>query len=282
MHRVLGYIDQHLDTTLGLDTLAGVANFSAFHFHRLFTAWMGETLCEFVRRRRLEVAAQRLAAQPRLPVTEIALAVGFGSTEAFSRAFKARFRVTPTAWRRAQVSNRDQADRKRDQAPEAARRNDESMKVTIVDRKPTTIAYLRHVGPYGKAVSDFWMNTAAPWMETNGLFGKPRYGISHDDPDVTAPDKLRYDAAVEVADDFTGTGSYQKTVLPGGKYAVGKFKGNDRDVAEAWAWLIRDWLPDSGMQLDSRPFFEHYPIDAGYDGETGTFECEICIPVAPL
>ena len=112
--------------------------------------------------------------------------------------------------------------------------------------------------------------------------GKPRYGISHDDPDVTAPEKLRYDAAVEVGPDFVGAGSHHKTVLPGGRYAVGKFDGNDREVGEAWAWLIRDWLPDSGMQLDSRPFFEHYPVGSQYDEATGRFECEICIPVVPL
>ena len=282
MHRVLEFIDRHLDQPLELDALASVANFSAYHFHRLFTAWMGETLGEFVRRRRLEVAAQRLAAQPRLAVTEVALGVGFGSTEAFSRAFKSRFGATPTAWRRSQVSNRDQVLSNHDQAVGASRRNDGVMKVTIVDRQPATIAYLRHVGPYGKPVSDFWMNEVAPWMETNGLFGKPRYGISHDDPDVTEPAKLRYDAAVEVEPDFVGSGKHQKTVLPGGRYAVGKFEGNDRDVGEAWAWLIRDWLPDSGMQLDSRPFFEHYPVGSTYDEASGRFECEICIPVMPL
>lgn len=282
MHRVVEYIDYHLDGPLELDVLAAVANFSAFHFHRLFVAWMGETLGEYVRRRRLEVAAQRLAAQPRLAVTQVALAVGFGSTEAFSRAFKARFGRTPTAWRDADVSKRDQFDRNPNQAKPAPARQDGSMKVTIVDRQPTTIAYLRHVGPYGKEISDFWMHEVDPWMRTNNLYGRPRYGISLDDPGVTAPARLRYDAAVEVAPDFTGTGNYQKTVLPGGKYAVGQFQGDDRAIADAWGWIIREWLPDSGMQLDARPFFEHYPVDAKYDGATGQFECEICIPVAPL
>ena len=282
MHRVLAFIDRHLDEPLELDQLASIANFSAFHFHRLFTVWTGETLGDFVRRRRLEVAAQRMAAQPRLPVTDVALAVGFGSSEAFSRAFKQRFGQTPTEWRHGQVSNRDQVNRKADQATATEDRNHGAMKVTIIDRQPTTVAYLRHVGPYGKPVSEFWMNEVAPWMETNGLFGKPRYGISHDDPGITAPDKLRYDAAVEVAADWVGSGSHQKDVMPGGKYAVGEFKGNDRDVVEAWEWLIRDWLPGSGMQLDSRPFFEHYPVGASYDDSTGTFQCEICIPVTPL
>lgn len=282
MHRVLEYIDRHLDEQLELDTLARVANFSAFHFHRLFTAWMGETLGDYVRRRRLETAALRLVAQPRVPVLQVAFSVGFGSTEAFARAFKTRFRMTPSAWRASQRSKRDQLKSKLDQAPPYPVRNDGRMKVTLIDRQPTTVAYLRHVGPYGKPVSDFWMTKVDPWMETNGLYGKPRYGISLDEPEITAPEKLRYDAAVEVPKDFKGTGDYQMTVIPGGKYAVGRFKGKDTAVGEAWAFMLRDWLPGSGMQLDSRPFFEHYPVDATYDNKTGEFECEICVPVTPL
>ena len=282
MHRVMEHIDRHLDEVLELNTLAAVANFSAFHFHRLFTAWMGETLGEYARRRRLESAALRLVAQPSVPVLQVALGVGFGSTEAFGRAFKARFGSAPTSWRQMQVSNRDQAHSKLDQATAVPVRNDGAMKVTIIDRQPTTVAYLRHVGPYGKALGDFWMKEVDPWMETNNLYGRPRYGISHDDPGITAPDKLRYDAAVEVPQGFVGAGGHQITVIPGGKYAVGKFKGDNDRVGEAWDWMLRDWLPGSGMQLDSRPFFEHYPVEAAFDATTGDFECEICIPVTKL
>ena len=44
VHRVMDHIEQHLDQPLDLETLAAVAHFSAFHFHRLFRAWTGETL----------------------------------------------------------------------------------------------------------------------------------------------------------------------------------------------------------------------------------------------
>src|ERR1700704_1149826 len=136
MHRVLEHIDRELDQPLELETLARVANFSPFHFHRLFTAWMGETLGDYVRRRRLELAALRLVAQPRLAVLQVALSVGFGSTEAFARAFKTRFGSTPTAWRESQVSKRDQVKSKHDQASALPSRNHGDMKVTIVDRQP--------------------------------------------------------------------------------------------------------------------------------------------------
>src|SRR5260221_6970043 len=99
MHRVLEHIDQQLDQPLNLDTLARVAHFSPFHFHSLFAAWMGETLGDYLRRRRVEVAAMRLSSQPRLSVLAAAISVGFGSGEAFARAFKTRFGCAPTAWR---------------------------------------------------------------------------------------------------------------------------------------------------------------------------------------
>ena len=72
------------------------------------------------------------------------------------------------------------------------------MNVKLIDRKPTTIAYLRHVGPYGPELSRFWQETVYPWLASNRLLDRPRYGISLDDAGITAPEKCRYDAAVEV------------------------------------------------------------------------------------
>ena len=60
MHKVVEYVDRHLDEPLELTTLAKVAHFSPFHFHRLFAAWMGEAVGEYLRRRRVEMAAVRL------------------------------------------------------------------------------------------------------------------------------------------------------------------------------------------------------------------------------
>lgn len=297
MHRVVEYIDQQLDQPLHLETLAGVAHFSQFHFHRLFSAWMGETLGDYVRRRRVEVAAMRLVAQPRVPVLQIALSVGFGSTEAFARAFRARFGGTPSSWRKQQTerrfanSNPDQADRNISQATRAvtaehtASRNPEleaPMNVKLVDRQPTTVAYLRHLGAYGEPISVFWQKTVYPWLVTNDLLEQPRYGISHDDPSITAAEHCRYDAGAEVPPHFVSSGKAFKTTIPGGRYAVLGFKGSLAEVGEAWTRLLRDWLPSSGLQLDNRPCFEYYPKGSTYDSKTGVFDCEICIPIVPL
>jgi AraC family transcriptional regulator len=297
MHKVIEHIDRRLDQPLDLATLAGVAHFSPFHFHRLFTAWMGETLGEYLRRRRVEIAAMRLAAQPRVPVLQIALAVGFGSAEAFARAFKQRFGCSASVWRTREAarrradSNRGQANRKIDQAAAAEVRHHASphnhevrlpMNVKLIDRQPITVAYLRHLGPYGEPLSLFWQRTVYPWLATNGLLDSPRYGISHDDPGITAPAQCRYDACAEVDPEFVATAPAFQTTVPGGRYAVLEFEGTVADVGDAWTALLRDWLPSSGMQLDARPCFEYYPRGSGFDPATGVFDCGICIPVTAL
>jgi len=297
MHRVVEYIDRQLDQPLDLDTLAEVAHFSSFHFHRLFSAWMGETLGDYLRRRRVEVAAMRLAAQPRSTVLNIALSVGFGSAEAFARAFRNRFGSSPTAWRTRQAmqrianSNPGQVDSKISQASAARSAQHQVsqtpsvetiMNVKLIDRQPVTVACLRHLGPYGEPISLFWQNTYYPWAVTNNLLEQARYGISHDDPSITSPEQCRYDAGAEVAPNFVASGGAFRTTIPGGRYAVLGFKGTAEQVGEAWTALLRDWLPSSGLQLDARPCFEYYPEDAACDPQTGAFACEICIPVVPL
>lgn len=297
LHRVLEYIDAHIAETLDLETLAKVASFSAFHFHRLFAAWTGERLGEYVRRRRLELAASRLVSQPALEVFDVAVGVGFGSAEAFSRAFKTHFGSAPGTWRKqallrkTQVGNPDQA-KSNSSHPGFGYRGDhvastqpapeEQMKVRLETLPPVHVACLRYVGPYGEALESFWKETVYPWMVANGLQDAERYGISHDDPSITAADKCRYDACVVVARDSVLTGGALKTILPGGRYAVQDFTGTIAEIADAWSAVLRDWLPDSGLQLDGRPAFEHYPAEASYDADRGIFECRICVPVAPL
>lgn len=57
INRVMDYIDQHLDQTLELKTIAEIANFSPFHFHRIFTFLIGETPIDYIQRIRVEKAA---------------------------------------------------------------------------------------------------------------------------------------------------------------------------------------------------------------------------------
>lgn len=304
-NKVLDFIDRHLAEPVDLAALADVAHFSPFHFHRLFRAWMGETLGDYLRRRRLEVAALYLMHRRRKSVLEVALEVGFGSGEAFSRAFRLQFGVTPSLWRKstpqrwadslagrtggAMRSNPDQPLSKIDQAHNAGWADhgavtfqEFSMEIEIVNLPPTRVAYMRHIGPYGPGIGLLWQQKFLPWRAAQGLDNAACYGVGHDDPDVTPAERCRYDACVAVPDDFVAHNPIGSANLPGGRYAVARFRGDAPAIGVAWRELLREWLPASGMQPDGRPLFEYYPADACHDPETGVFECQLCLPVKPL
>ena len=97
---VLAYIDANLEGDLSVKTLSRVANFSAFHFHRQFTAFVGVPVSRYVQLMRLRRAAHRLAALADHSVLDAALDAGFESPEAFSRAFRRAIGMTPSAFRK--------------------------------------------------------------------------------------------------------------------------------------------------------------------------------------
>jgi AraC family transcriptional regulator len=296
LHRVFAHIDTHLDEPIDLARLARVANFSIFHLHRIFSAHVGETLGSYLTRRRVEQAAARLASQPLLRVLDVALAVGFGSAEAFTRAFKKHFGCAPSQWRTrpaarwhkkgkiGQVKSRlGQAKRPRTAYASAmAQTKSSPLQVAVTTRPVVRIAYLRYQGPFGKPLGRFWGEQVYPWLAASDLLGAPRYGVSQDDPQVTAADKCRYDAGAEVGKDFVPSQKAQIAMLPGGLHACTKFKGTSAEIPLVWKRILREWLPASGYQLDARPCFEYYPTDGEYDEKTGIFTCELCMPIAKL
>ena len=95
---VMRYIREHISEPLDRETLADVAGFSVPHFHRVFTAHVGESAISYVRRLRLERAARKLR-MGAVDITEVALAAGYDTHAAFSKAFKQQFGLSPSEFR---------------------------------------------------------------------------------------------------------------------------------------------------------------------------------------
>ena len=96
---VAQYILEHIDEPLNREVLAAVAGFSVPHFHRIFTAQVGENIAAYVRRVRLERAGRKLR-MGAVDITEVALAAGYDTHAAFSKAFKQHFGLSPSEFRR--------------------------------------------------------------------------------------------------------------------------------------------------------------------------------------
>jgi AraC family transcriptional regulator len=263
--RVLVHLQQHLDEAPALEELAAVACFSPFHFHRIFHGMIGETVAEHVRRLRLERAASRLKLTT-LPVTQIAFDAGYEAHEAFTRAFKSAFGVAPVRFRDQKGSVCPAGSPSGVHYRSGAELNDFKttrpgvpiMKVQIQSLEPMRVAFMRHVGPYDE-VGATW-DKLLPWLGKEGwLAGEVKFiGVCHDDPDVTPPDKIRYDACVTVDARFTPAGDIGVQTIPGGEYAMTTHFGPYHKLGETYTQLLGQWLPRSGRQPASTPCFEIY------------------------
>lgn len=262
MLNVLIFIQKNLDNELSLEEYARVAHFSPYHFHRIFRGMVGESLHEHIRRLRLERAASRLK-RTDMAIVEIALEAGFDSHEAFTRAFRALLACSPSQYRRDKGAGAACGDGVHYQEGEPMNElqlpvGDAMMEVRIEKMEPMTVAFVRHVGPYAQ-VRTAWERLCSR-LGREGLLG-PRtqfIGICHDDPEVTAPEKVRYDACVTIPSGFTARDDVGVQTIGGGEYAVTTHVGPYERLGQTYAKLLGQWLPASGRELRSEPSLEFY------------------------
>jgi AraC family transcriptional regulator len=252
--RTLVYIQEHLDDALKLDQVADVAAFSSFHFHRIFRGLVGETMKEYVRRLRLERAARDLKRLDE-PITQIALQAGFEAHESFTRAFGDMFGLSPSAYRTA---NKNAPQSENDASAYHPPDYGDVPPVEVTDLPPMRLVFLRHVGPYDQ-VGATW-GRLMTWAGMRGLLGPGMklLGIVYDDPDVTPPGKVRYDAAVTVNGEVQPDGEFGVMEFPAGSYGVATHNGPYQELGKAYQQIYGGWLPKSGYQLRDVPAFEQY------------------------
>jgi AraC family transcriptional regulator len=311
INRVIDHVDAHLDAGLTLGELADVACFSRFHFHRIFSAMVGETITDYVKRIRLQNAAARLVNNPRDSVTGIAMACGFSSPSVFARAFRERFGVSATTWRAyggrapgARPRRNDgtaerkagQADRKAGDAADGyllhprehlaeQRRNDMAVRAQSIEVKELNelnVAYIRHIGAYNRIGEAF--GKLMRWAGPRGLLRFPEtksLAVYRDSPEVTDVSRLRSDACITVPEGTKVDGEAGLMRIPGGAFAVGRFEISGDEFGEAWNALMGGWLPGSGWQPDDRMCYELYLNDHEQHPQK-KFIIDICEPVKPL
>jgi AraC family transcriptional regulator len=306
VNRVVDHIREHLADELTLADLARVAAFSPFHSTGCSRRSPGRRCSGSSSACASSGPRGALSSHPDQSVLAAALDHGFSSAAAFARAFRGHFEISATEWRaggaerwhrrQAQIMkrldrNRRQPIRKRGKAggrrlgdTPRKRTGEAAMNVRVAELPACHVAYMRYVGPYGAhGIPDLWKKFRK-WMETHDLISDRTVmlGIAYDDPDVTAPDRCRYDACVVVPADFKPDRWVNVTDVAGGKFAVSEFAGSAHEIRGAWEALYRLWLPGSGYEPDARPCFELYRNRVSVEGKPDAFRCELCMPVRPL
>ena len=274
LEAVVDHVDAHLDADLSLEKMATLAAISPFHFHRLFQAWTGETLNEFVRRRRLDVAAGRLRHCPDEKITAIAFNCGFASPEGFARAFRDRFGMTPSQWRiEGWAAGRPPAN---DGWMPAAPR------VQVVHEPAVDVLFMRGRGDFGReapVLRERFLRS----VRALGLADRPLLFMGLDDPSITSASRCRMDACVQLPD--MGTAALPCPPLlhkriPARWVARLQYDGPHERIGDGWRMLLTEWLPQASFKLAIGAFFERYDPVLGAPGDP-IVHCQLGMPVEP-
>lgn len=160
---------------------------------------------------------------------------------------------------------------------------EQNKSIEVKQLQKMTVAYIRHIGPYkgdAKLFSKLWGRLCS-WAGPKGLLQRPDIQfivIYHDDPSITAEDKLRMSVCITIPPETKVSEEIGKMEIESNKYVVARFELKEDEFSKAWNWLYGKWFPDSGYQPDDKPCFEIYPEQP----KDGIFVVDICVPLKPL
>lgn len=302
---VQDYIENNLDKELTLDKLSKLANFSPYHFHRLFKKHTKESLYSYIKRLRLEKAAFLLLTDKKQSITQIANNVGFANQASFAKAFKKYFSTSASDYKlhESEYSNNSKNGQIKGNNGKDYNENDvyndienkindayeiletiKPYKMCVKNVPSREVIYVRHTGKY-KLDTDLFtklFNKLYKWAfardlvnyETNWLV------LYHDIGNSTEDNKLRMSVCMTVDKSVIVEDEIGKTSISGGKYAIGSFILDHTQYQQAWNYMINDWLAESGFKPDDKPVFEFYPDNKENHNSNKRF-VDIYIPVLP-
>lgn len=253
--KACAFIQENLEKELRLDLVAQASNLSKFHFQRLFTLYTGISPFSYIKLLRLKKASYQLALQKEISIIDIAFEAGFESQEAFTRAFKKTFSITPKKFRE-HPNWKTWSEKYQFNSPT----QEEKVKVEVIDFNETRIAYLKHTGSHhllNETVAKF-----IQWRKETGLSPINQcktFGIAYCDPHTTEPENFEFDVCSETLKEISKNDFGVKIKkIPQGKCARVQHLGAHEQMDQKIYSLYRDWLPESGERLRDFPLFFHY------------------------
>jgi len=287
IHQALDFINKNLGNKLPISEVAKAANFSPFHFQRIYKAFQKETPYDTILRLRLEKAVFLLKYHPSQKISTIAHACGFEAVENFSRQFKARYKIAPSTFKKDKKLQNSRIYQEKGHETAYLRMNQAvevpmpDFKVSIETLPAISIAFIRaFFGEDGALLVKRYLELIE-WATNAGLptRGKlTRFGMSIDHSGVTPAKMYRYDFAIRQTKKTKMNGLIELGEIPKGSYATLHCIGKIDRLAQAWNYLYQVWLPQSGYVPIHYPAIEEFiqgPEEIGW----GNFNIKCRIPI---
>lgn len=277
------YIERNLSENIRVEDVAAEAGYSYYHFHRIFEMFLGETVGNYIRLRRLSQAAKELLYTDKR-IIDIALEYQFESQESFSRAFKRVYKATPSTYRKSRIEtivgnkigwNTVQLEHLVDNV---------NLKPKIVEIESKVLYGIR----YNTSLKDdslffSWQNFAQRLdkLDRNLLF-KPQYGICEVNPDFELNKFSKETETIHFlgmeAETFMESLEFETKTLAAGRYAVFTHVGKIDTLKTTYAFISGTWLIRQDVEIDKREDFEFY--DERFLGiNNKSSEMDIYIPI---
>ncbi|MEV7473192.1 AraC family transcriptional regulator [Pseudarthrobacter oxydans] len=280
LNQLVDYIDGHLTEEIAVDDLAVSLGMTEYHLRRMFSSLAGMPLSEYVRRRRMTVAATEVLDGGEL--LAIAVRYGYGSTEAFSRAFRSVHGAGPGDVRRDGGPLRTQPQLRFRLTVEG----NTPMDTRIADRPAFRLighsarVPLIHHGPNPHIQAHIASLPAAEHDRLKALGNTDPRGLlqvsANVDPDYTEGSELTYHG-VAVTPTTPVPGDLDAIEVPAGTWAVFRAEGAYPAVLQStWASTATDWFPSNPWRLRPGPSMVAV-LDRSADFSTAS--CELWLPV---
>jgi AraC family transcriptional regulator len=270
--KALWYIESHLSGDVSLEAIADVVGVSRFHLSRAFGVTVGCALASYVRARRLSQAARTLA-DGAPDILAVALDAGYGSHEAFTRAFRQHFGLTPEELReRAHTGDLGLL--------EPIRMNETKSAIVAPPRVVSSDALLifglgQRYHRTNAGIPSQWDRFLPYAGHIAGQIGQERYGVICNTDDAGSID---YICGVQVREFPSQPAEFTRLRIPPQTYAVFEHRDHVSAISTTWQAIWNHGLSSAGHQASDGPAFERY--DERFDGRTGLGGLEIWIPIA--
>jgi AraC family transcriptional regulator len=270
--KAIWFIETHFSGYISLDDIATSAGVSRYYLVRAFGFATGRSVMRYVRGRRLTEAARSLV-NGAPDILTVALDAGYRSHEAFTRAFREQFGLTPETVRaQHHLCNIELVE---------PIKLDETLipdvKPTRIENgKPLLIAGLeeRYTWETSKAAPAQWQRFVPYLGNISRQVGRTTFGVSHNGDDEGNFD---YIAGVEVADFSDLPAAFSRLRIGPQKYAVFSHREHISTIRRTVKTIWSKWLPESGHEVADAPNFER--IGEEFDPQTGMGGFEIWIPI---
>lgn len=264
-----------LSENLRWEDVSRECGISYFHFHRIFSSYVGETPGDFITRKRLEKAISHIAYSRDVSLVDVALDCGYSSQANFSKAFKKYFGVTPTEVLRGENSKNSKIGKLKSKYgkdfnienlyPEKEIAKDRyikevKMNFEIKEFAKRRVMFLSSEGGYKKeAIFNTWQKISQVAIEAGfDIETIDKFGVGHDNPEITAQEKCRYDACMELACDENVPNNVEVTFFPAGKYACFHYKGSSEKLLQFYLDIYKNWFDANGYEPGNFPLIENY------------------------